>query len=90
MSATTLYYLLIFLVLGVWAVAVIGFWYGRQLLECQKGLIAQLLPYLKQIQTEQETIRSLSIPDSMPLSKLQDVALPDNVRVDFQHQHHQE
>jgi len=87
MSATTLFYLLLFLVLGIWAVAVIGFWYGQKLLARQKTLINRLMPYLEQIQKERETIHSLSIPDTTPLSKLQDVTLPDNVHVDFQHQH---
>ena len=85
MSATTLYYLLLCLVLGIWAIAVIGFWYGRKLLQRQSMLTKQLMPYLSQIQKERETIRCLSIPDTMPLSKLQDMTLPDNVQVDFQH-----
>lgn len=87
MSSTTLFYLLICLVLGIWGIVVICFWYGRKLLERQSALVAQLIPYLKQIQTERETIHSLSISDSTPLSKLQDMTLPDNVQVDFLHQH---
>ena len=90
MSATTLYYLLVCLVLGIWAIVVISFWYGRKLLERQRVLVSQLIPYLKQVQTERETIRSLSISDSTPLSKLQNMTLPDNVQVDFQHHHSQE
>ena len=90
MSATTLYYLLVWLVLGIWAIVVISFWYGRKLLERQRVLVSQLIPYLKQVQTERETIRSLSISDSTPLSKLQNMTLPDNVQVDFQHHHSQE
>lgn len=90
MSATTLYYLLICLVVGVWAIAVIGFWYGQKLLTRQNVLVKQLLPYLEQIQKERESIRSISIPDTTPLSKLKDVTLPDNVQIDFQHRHSQE
>ena len=86
MSATTLFYLLIVLVTGVWAVAVIGIWYGRKLLQRQSDLVKSLLPYLKQVQQERETIRSLSISDATPLSNLQDITLPENVRIDFQHQ----
>ena len=90
MSATTLFYLLICLVLGIWGIVIISFWYGRKLLERQSAMISQLLPYLKQTQTECETIRSLSISDSTPLSKLQHMTLPDNVQIDFQHQQPEE
>lgn len=90
MSATTLFYLLICLILGIWAVAVIGFWYGRKLLDRQSFLMAELIPLLKQIQKEQEMVHSLSIPDTTPLSKLQDMTLPDNVHVDFQHRQSRE
>ena len=90
MSATTLFYLLTFLVLGVWVVAIISFVYGRKLMERQTMLMKQLLPCLKQLGIERETIRSLSIPDTTPLSKLRDMTLPDNVQVDFQHNHTRE
>ena len=90
MSATTLFYLLICLVLGIWGIVIISFWYGRKLLERQSAMIAQLLPYLKQAQAERETIHSLSISDSTPLSKLQDMTLPDNVKIDFQHKQPEE
>ena len=90
MSATTLYYLLLCLVLGIWAIVVMSFWYGRKLLQRQNIMVKQLMPYLRQIQKERETIRSLSIPDTTPLSKLQDMTLPDNVQVDFRHQSSQE
>lgn len=85
MTATTLFYLLICLVLGIWALVVISFWYGRRLLHRQSLMISDLLVYLRRIDQDCTTIRSLSIPDSIPLSKLQDVTLPDNVQVDFQH-----
>ncbi len=87
MSATTLFYLLIGLLVGIWLIVLISFWYGRRLLERQSALIASVLPYLKQVQQERETLCSLSIPDTTPLSKLQDMTLPDNVQVDFQHRH---
>ena len=85
MSATTLFYLLVCLVTGVWALAIISFFYGRSLLKRQKILIEKLLPYLQQIYSERQTIRSLSISDQTPLGDLQNITLPDNIRVDFQH-----
>ena len=85
MSATTLFYLLIFLVIGVWFVAVIGFWYGRKLLKKQADLVATLMPYLAQVQQERQTIHSLTISDKTPLSHLKDITLPDNVDIDFHH-----
>lgn len=85
MSATTLFYLLICLVTGVWALVLVSIWYGRQLLRRQANLIADLIPYLEQIQKERETIRSLSISDKTPLSRLQNMTLPDNIQIDFQH-----
>ncbi len=90
MSAVTLFYLLICLVIGVWGIAIIGFWYGRKLLTHQKELIEQLIPYMQQVQNERDTIRSLSISDATPLSKLQNVTLPDNIQIDFQHHNSQE
>ena len=86
MTATTLFYLLVCLVLGIWALVIISFWYARKLLQRQSVLASQLIPYLKQIQKERDTIQALSIPDTTPLSKLQGMTLPDNVNIDFQHQ----
>ncbi len=85
MTATTLFYLLVCLVLGIWALVIISFWNARKLLQRQNMLVDQLIPYLKQIQKERDTIHALSIPDTTPLSKLQDMTLPDNVNIDFQH-----
>ena len=85
MTATTLFYLLVCLVLGIWALVIISFWNARKLLQRQNMLVNQLMPYLKQIQKERDTIHALSIPDTTPLSKLQDMTLPDNVNIDFQH-----
>ena len=85
MTATTLFYLLLVLVLGIWALVVLSYWYGRKLLQKQQQLTNLLLPYLAQVQTERETIHALSIPDTTPLSRLKDINLPDNVQVDFQH-----
>ena len=85
MTATTLFYLLVCLVLGIWALVIISFWNARKLLQRQNMLVNQLMPYLKQIQKERDTIHALSIPDTTPLSKLQNMTLPDNVNIDFQH-----
>ena len=86
MSATTLFYLLLFLVLGIWFLVILCYWYGRRLLQRQQELTNMLLPYLNQAQRERETIHSLAISDTTPLSRLQDIELPDNVRVDFRHE----
>ena len=85
MTATTLFYLLMALVLGIWALVILSYWYGRRLLQRQQQLTDLLLPYLQRVQSERETIHALSIPDTTPLSRLKDINLPDNVQVDFQH-----
>ncbi len=86
MTATTLFYLLVVLVCGIWALVVLSWWYGRRLLQHQQQLTDKLMPYLVQIQTERETIHQLSISADTPLSRLKDINLPDNVQVAFQHQ----
>lgn len=86
MTATTLFYLLMALVCGIWALVVLSWWYGRRLLQHQQQLTDKLMPYLAQIQTERETIHQLSISADTPLSRLKDINLPDNVQVAFQHQ----
>lgn len=86
MTATTLFYLLVALVCGIWALVVLSWWYGRRLLQHQQQLTDKLMPYLVQIQTERETIHQLSISADTPLSRLKDINLPDNVQVAFQHQ----
>ena len=86
MTATTLFYLLVALVCGIWALVVLSWWYGRRLLQHQQQLTDKLIPYLVQIQTERETIHQLSISADTPLSRLKDINLPDNVQVAFQHQ----
>ena len=85
MTATTLFYLLTALVLGIWALVILSYWYGRRLLQRQQQLTDLLLPYLQRVQSERETMHALSIPDTTPLSRLKDINLPDNVQVDFQH-----
>lgn len=90
MSAVTLFYLLIFLVVGVWAVAVTSFWYGQKLLKKQAALVADLMPFLNQVRKERESVRLLEISDKTPLSRLENVQLPDNVRVGFKHHSEEE
>ncbi len=90
MSAVTLFYLLFFLVVGIWTVAVIGFWYGQKLLKKQAALVADLMPFLNQVRKERETVRLLEISDKTPLSKLENINLPDNVQVGFKHHSDQE
>ena len=50
----------------------------------QKNL-SQMLPYLKKIKAEQESLKTLTVSDDMPLSKLKDVSLPENVQIRFSH-----
>ena len=85
MTASTLFWLLFFLTLGVWGCLILGFWYGQNLLKQQQKSFKQLLPYLKKIHQDQETLKSLTLSDEMPLSQLKDITLPDNVRVNFSH-----
>lgn len=85
MSTSVLFYILLFLTLGVWMSAFVGFWYGRRLLELQRQEIKQLLPYLKKIKSDQETLKSLTVSDETPLMKLKDITLPENVQVNFLH-----
>ena len=90
MSAVTLFYLLIFLVVGVWAVAVASFWDGQKLLKKQAALVADLMPFLNQVRKERESVRLLEISDKTPLSRLENVQLPDYVRVGFKHHSEEE
>jgi len=85
MSVSLLFVVLVVLTIGIWAVAFIAFWYGQKLLELQKQEIKQLLPYLKKIKSDQETLKSLTVSDETPLMKLKDITLPDNVQVNFLH-----
>ncbi len=85
MTASTFFALLWFLVIGIWVVVGLGFWCGWLLLKRQEEFLCMFLPYLKKIELDQQTLRSLTISDDTPLSQLKDLKLPDNVRVDFAH-----
>ena len=83
MSATVLFGILLLLTIGIWLVAAINMWYGRELLNRQKILTMALLPYLQKIQQDKATLKALRIDKNEPLSKYQSVVLPDEVRIDF-------
>ena len=83
MSVVLLFCLLAVLALGVWMVAVISLWYGRELLKRQRELTLVLLPYLHKVEQESATIKALNIDKDEPLSKYQEVTLPEQVRVTF-------
>ena len=83
MSVIVLFVILILLTFGVWAVAVISLWYGRELLKRQQALTKALLPYLKKIEQDKATMKALHIDKDEPLSKYQEVVLPDEVQIAF-------
>ena len=83
MTAGIFFTVLILLIVGVWAVAVISLWYGRELLKRQQELTQILLPYLKCVEKDNATIQALCIDKNEPIEKYRDVTLPDKVRVSF-------
>lgn len=85
MSVSILFWLLVALTIGVWGCALIGFWYGQKLLAQQQKDFKCLVPYLKKIIADQETLKSLTISDDIPLAKLEKIDLPENVRLNFSH-----
>ncbi len=85
MTVAVLFGILILLTVGVWCCAIMGFWYGQKLLKQQKEELKSLLPYLKKIKQEQDTLKSLTVSDEMPLSRLKDITLPENVHINFSH-----
>ena len=74
---------MILLTVGVWGVALIGLWYGRELLKRQKKLTMVLLPYLKQIEKDNATMQALHIDKNEPIEKYREITLPDKVHVSF-------
>ena len=83
MSVIILFSVLILLTIGVWLVAVIGLWYGRELLKRQRILVHALLPYLEKTTKDMATLKALNINKDEPLSKYQEVVLPDEVHISF-------
>ena len=83
MSATIFFTVLILLTIGVWSVAVISFWYGRELLKRQRVLSTAFLPYLEKIEKEKETLKALHIDKNEPIEKYRNVTLPDEVHIAF-------
>ena len=83
MSSILFFGVLFLLTMGVWLVAVISLWYGRELLKRQRALTSALLPYLKKVEQDKATLKALHIDKDEPLSKYQDLTLPDEVHVAF-------
>lgn len=83
MSSIVFFGILILLVVGVWLVAAISLWYGRELLKRQRILTLALLPYLKKMEQDKATMNALHIDKDEPLSKYKDVTLPDEMNIRF-------
>ena len=83
MSTIILFAVLILLTIGIWAVVLISLWYGRELLKRQQVLTNAVLPYLQKTAQDKATLKALHIDKNEPLSKYQEVVLPDEVHVDF-------
>ena len=83
MTAVFLFSILVILTVGIWMVVVISLWYGRELLKRQRALTYLLLPYLKKIEQEKATLKSLHIDKNELISKYKEVTLPDEVQVAF-------
>ncbi len=83
MSATIFFVVLVLLTVGVWGVALIGLWYGRELLKRQRELTHLLLPYLKKVEKDNSTMQALHIDKNEPIEKYREVTLPDKVCVSF-------
>ena len=83
MSVALLFGILAFLTIGVWVMAVINLWYGHELLKRQRELTQKLLPYLHKVELDNATIKALNIDKDEPISKYEEVTLPEQVRVTF-------
>ena len=83
MTVTLLLAVLILMTVGIWLVAIISLWYGRELLKRQRELTKILLPYLHQTELDKKTIKSLKISTDEPIEKYREVTLPDQVQVSF-------
>ena len=83
MSAIIFFGILFLLTVGVWLVAVISLWYGRELLKRQKALTMALLPYFKKMEQDKATMKALHIGKDEPLSKYKEVTLPDEINIRF-------
>ena len=83
MSTVIFFGVLVLLTVGVWLVAVISLWYGRELLQRQRALTRALLPYIKKMEQDKATMKALHIGKDEPLSKYEEVVLPDEIQIDF-------
>jgi len=83
MSAVIFFSILVLLTVGVWLVVAISLWYGRELLKRQRVLTMALLPYIKKMEQDKQTMKALRIDKDEPLSKYEQVVLPDEVHIDF-------
>ena len=83
MSTTIFFVILILLTVGIWLVAIISFWYGRELLKRQKEITLSLLPYLQKVAKEKATMQALHIDKDEPIEKYREITLPEQVHVSF-------
>ena len=83
MSTIIFFTVLILLTIGVWLVAVISLWYGRELLKRQRSLSMAFLPYLEKMEKEKAALKALHIDKNEPIEKYRDVTLPDEVHIAF-------
>ena len=83
MSTIIFFCVLILLTIGIWMVAVISLWYGRELLKRQRVLTMALLPYLKKMERDKGVMKALHIDKDEPISKYKDVTLPDELDITF-------
>jgi len=83
MSAMLFFGVLVLLTTGVWIIVAVSLWYGKELLKRQRALTVALLPYLQKTEQDKATMKALHINKDEPLSKYQDVTLPDEVHIAF-------
>jgi len=83
MSTIIFFSVLLLLTVGIWLVAVISLWYGRELLKRQRALTMALLPYIKKMEQDKATMKALHINKDELLSKYQEVTLPDEINIRF-------
>lgn len=83
MSTVIFFGILVLLTAGIWLVVVISLWYGRELLKRQRALTMALLPYIQKMEHDKKTMKALNIGKDEPLSKYEDVTLPDEINISF-------
>ena len=83
MSSIIFFSVLVILTIGIWLVAIISLWYGRELLKRQRTLTMALLPYIKKMEQDKATMKALRINKDEPIEKYKEVTLPEGVQISF-------